>query len=370
MNEQRIVYLCPTLLHLMNCIVTQMTVNRGIPADIVFQNITDFSEISKKLMKHSVFENCYHWKVLDEMMQYKKFSEKQKKEIEHHPSDLFSVPQFAKRYTDLCINADSFAAKFFYYSLLEQGMRPAVHFVSEGTGTYALDFANTARDKMDHDFYGEKAFLKNVRNIYLYRPELYAGNAPFLNLVQLPDYSKLPSEVHEIIEDVFGKAEPVEEKLIFFEGVFHGDGYLTNEMDLFLAIADHIGKENIIVKRHPRNTTDRFTPLGFKVMSKQNIPWEVMIKDLDFTHKALVSVASFTCFSAMEMYGKTSYSILLEDALEGRVGFLEDDGYKCFFRKAEDYFNSQKIVSWRPSSRRELELVLDVVGEKIGGWNR
>lgn len=371
MSDKRIVYLCPTLLHLMNCIVTQMTVNKDIPADIVFEDTADFSQISERLMKHSVFENCYRFEFLEAKEEYRALPEEKQREVEHKPSLVYSIPDFPHKYTDLCVNIDSYAPKFFYYGLLEKGMENIkIHFISEGTATYALDFSNTARDKMDHKYYGDRAFLKNLGNMYAYKPELYTGGSKIINLVALPDYSTLSEDIHNIISDVFGKAEPIKEKLIFFEGTFFGDGYLADEMNLFMWIADHIGKDNIIVKRHPRNPIDRFTPMGFKVMPNQTLPWEVMIKDVDFSDKVLVSVASFTCFSSMEMYGRKCRSVLLEDIMQGRVGFLQDPGYRRFFKKAEGIFNSEEIVSWRPRSKRELEIVLDVIGEKIGGWNK
>lgn len=369
MAEQRIVYKCSTLLSLMNSIVAQLTVNKGIPADMVLEDTTDFSEIAPRLMAHSLFENIYLLKILERKTEYRNLNSADRRRVDRKPSSFFSFPDFTHTYTDYCTNLDSYTSKLFYYGLVEKGMCPNVHFVGEGTSTYALDFLNTKRDNMDHAFYKDKAFLKNVRNVYLYQPDLYTGGSKLVTLVPLPLFSSLPSEVHEIIDDVFGTAVPVREKLIFFEGTFWGDGMLVNEMDLFLAITQHVGKENVIVKRHPRNAIDRFTPMGFKVMPQQNIPWEIMIKNIDLSRKALVSVASFTCFSAMEMYGRISRSVLLKDLLRGRVPFLKDPGYQRFFKTAEKYFNGQERLSWTPRSINELKLVLDIVGEKIGGWN-
>ena len=368
MERKRFVYLCPTLLSLMNSIVTQLTVNKYYPADIVFEDTSDFSEISRKLMKHGIFENCYFYDFLEGKAKYSAMMQEEKHKVDRKPSRLFRLPAFVHTYSDLCVNLDSYAPKFFYYGLLEKGMSPKVHFVSEGTATYSMDFANTMNDKMDHDHYGEKAFLKNIQNVYMYKPELYTGGADFITLVNLPEYSTLPEEVHNKIAEIFGTPDPIQEKLIFFEGAFWGDGMLVDELELLFAIADHIGKENIIIKRHPRNTIDRFTPLGFKVMPNQTLPWEVMIKDIDLSEKVLVSVASFTCFSAMEMYGRISRSLLLQNIMRGRVYFLENAGYKRFFRTAEQLFNAEKIVSWNPKSIREMKIALDIIGEQIGGW--
>lgn len=370
MEEKRIVYLVPTLLHLMNCIVTQMTVNKDYPADIVFEDVTDFSAISERLEGLGVFEHVYHFPFRRCREEHDGLTDKAAKtEASHNPTRFFDFPPFAKPYTDLCVNIDSFAPKYFYYGLLAMGMTPTIHFVSEGTGTYALDFANTSRDNMDHAWHGERAFLKNIGNTYMFSPELYTGGSELVRPVQLPSIGTLGDEVHAVLETVFGKAEPVKEKVIFFEGTFWGDGMLTDEMKLFLAIANQVGKENIIVKRHPRNTVDRFTPMGFKVMPQQTIPWEVMIKDIDLSQKLLISVASFTCFSSFDMYGRDSYSLLLKDLMNGRVYFLEDAGYRRFFTTAERTFNRERVISWTPASLNELHLVLDVVEKKIGGYD-
>lgn len=368
MPERRIAYLCPTLLHLMNCIITQLTVNKEIPADLIVEDVTDFSEITKRLMKYPVFENCYTFPYKANIAKYWELTGLKRRWASVHPEEIFPFPDFPKKYTDLCVNIDSYPPKFFYYGLRNKHMSPTIHFVSEGTGSYSLDFSNTTDDGMLHAWAGKKAFLKNIGNLYVYKPELYTGRSELVNKVQLPQYSTLDDSVHQMITDVFGQADPIHEKVIFFEGMFWGDNFLTDEIELLLAIADHVGKENIIIKRHPRNTMDRFTPLGFKVMANQTIPWEVMIKDIDLSQKVLVSVASFTSFSAMELYDRSSYSILLKDLMRGRVAFLENPGYKRFFQKAETVFNSEAIYSWSPESINELHLSLDILSDKVGGW--
>ena len=367
MNE-RIVYLCSTPVHLMNCIVAQMTVNREFPADIVLQNVTDFSELRPRLQRCRVFEEIYDFDTLRGNERLHELTGEERAASVHRPSELYPMPELKAGCTVLCANLDSNATRFFYYGLLEKGLSPRVDFVSEGTSTYAMDFCNTERDGLDHAHYGEGAFLKHIGKLWCYRPELYTGGSELPELMELPVYDALPEEVRAVISDVFGTTAPIREKLIFFEGTFWGDGMLTDEIRLFLAIADHIGRENVIVKRHPRNTVDRFTPLGFKVMERQTVPWEVMIKDEDLSHKVLVSVASFTGFSALEMYGRPSLSLLLKDVMRGKVSFLEDPGYRRFFQQAEQVYNRERVTSWSPKSMNELEMTLDVLEQKVGGW--
>lgn len=368
MSGQRIVYLIPTLLHLMNCIVTQKTIFKDQPADVVFQDIFTFPEICERVKKAGIFENVYVFNIKEEKNAYRAMNSFERHKVERKPSKLFSLPDLIHEYTDLCINNDSFAAKFFYYALIEKGMTPKIHFINEGTSTYALDFENTRTDRMDHNYYGSKQFIKNIGNVYLYKPEMYTGGSSLVHPLPLPAYGQLDDTIKETLDFVFGHAQPFKEKVVFFEGTFWGDGMLTNEIQLFLKIADYVGKENIIVKRHPRNPVDRFTPLGFHVMPEQSIPWEIMIKDIDLSKKLLISAASFTCFSAQEMYQRTSYSLLLYNLLRGKVYFLGNPGYKRFFTKARKTFNSYEVVSREPGSESELYVALDALSNKIGGF--
>lgn len=368
MSSRRIAYFVPTLLHLMNCIITQETIFKEESADIIFQDVFTFNEIRDRVREAGIFENVYTFNTVQERAKYRAMSGNERHKVERNPALLFTFPSFAQEYTDLCVNIDSWASKSFYYGLINLGMLPKIHFVSEGTGTYALDFENTRTDKMDHEYYGTKSFLNNIGNTYLYKPELYTGGSKLIQPVALPYYDELDESVRKKLDFIFGQAQPFKQKVIFFEGAFWGDGMLTNEIRLFMDIAHHVGKENIIVKRHPRNPVDRFSPLGFSVMSEQSIPWEIMIKDIDLSKKLLISVASFTCYSAQEMYQRTSQAILLHKLLKGKVYFLENPGYKRFFFNAGKVFNANEIVSREPKTQYELHIALDAISNKIGGF--
>ena len=138
----------------MNCIITQKTIYKTEPADIVFQDVFAFPEVRKRVKEAGIFENVYTFDTIQGRNKYREMSDSEKRRVDHNPSLLFSFPEFKQEYTDLCVNIDSWASKFFYYGLVNLGMVPQIHFVSEGTGTYALDFENTRIDKMDHEYYG------------------------------------------------------------------------------------------------------------------------------------------------------------------------------------------------------------------------
>ena len=355
---KRNLYLCSQLLNLYNSIVLQSTAEAGTAADLVLADTSDFSQIQERLAAHGLFENIYQFNVLGRLNQIKAEGREALQAAGEDPLGSFMLPELTHTYTDLYVHLDSYAAKFFYYALVKQGMHLQVHFVNEGSASYAMDFSNTVSDAILHEQYGEDAFLNRIGNLWVYEPELYVGGVEKLVLKTLPKAATEDKALRALLRDVFGAARPIAQKVIYFEGTFAGDGMLVNEMDLVNAVAKAVGKENMIVKRHPRNPRDRFSPAGFQVMENQNVPWEIMLLDLDIADKLLVSVASFAGIAPMEMYGMAPYTLLLNKLLLGRVYFLESPGYKRFFDQAISIYNRDQTRIWRPESMIELETVL------------
>ncbi len=360
----RRLYLCPTLLHLFNCLVLEYSFENHEEADLFLSDASDFTEKVEPLRACGLFNRVHLLEINERLEALKAMpSKEEKREIMTHPGDYFTqvaqlIADEELNYQELYTNQDSYLAKAVYYCLVERGMRPVVHFVDEGTASYAIDLNNTRNDWLPHAHYGDGRIDKNLGQLWLYLPELYTGGVNRLKLMKLPYSVKEDHQLQALLHNVYGTIPQFKQKVVYFEGTFMGDGILTNEMQLLNFIVDKVGKENIIIKRHPRNPIDRFTPMGFAVMENASVPWEIMLMDMDVSKKILISVASFTCLSPMEMYGRETNAILLEPLLLGRVYFLQSEGYKKFFKKAISLFNEEKQLIWRPENYEELSCVL------------
>ena len=366
----RRLYLCPTLLHLFNCIVLEHSFEDHENADLWLSDVTDFSEKVAPLQESGLFHRVHLLTISEKLEALKSIDEKEeKREIMRHPMAYFTqvaelIADEDLVYDELYSNQDSYLAKAIYYCLVERGMRPVVHFVSEGTASYAIDLSNTANDWLPHDYYGARRFVNNLGELWTYVPELYSGGVSSLEQKQLPFSMVNNEELRSILRNIYGKVSPFKQKIIYFEGAFMGDSILTNEMNLFLHIADKVGKENLIVKRHPRNLVDRFTPLGYAVMDNATVPWEIMLMDMDVTDKLLISIASFTCISPMEMYGMETSSILLQPLLLGRAYFLQGAAVKVLKKSIKHFGNMGHMVR-SPETYEELDATLDYLGVAI-----
>lgn len=360
----RRLYLCPTLLHLFNCLVLEYSFENHEEADLFLSDASDFTEKVEPLRACGLFNRVHLLEINERLEALKAMpSKEEKREIMTHPGDYFTqvaqlIADEELNYQELYTNQDSYLAKAVYYCLVERGMRPVVHFVDEGTASYAIDMNGTRNDWLPHAHYGDGCIDKNLGQLWLYLPELYSGGMKNLELKKLPYSANDNQELRDLFVNIYGKIPSFSQRVVYFEGTFMGDGMLTNEMNLVLKIAELVGKENMIIKRHPRNPIDRFSPMGFAVMDGISVPWEIMLMNTDVSNKILISVASFTCLSPMEMYNKPMKAILLESLLLGRVYFLQSQGYQAFFEKAIKLFNEERQTIWCPSNYEELEYVI------------
>lgn len=179
---------------------------------------------------------------------------------------------------------------------------------------------------------------ESVENFYCFYPEFYNGN---LKAVQIPKI-QLNSEIGELLCEIFDikkEALVYDEKYIFFASVgdFEG-GKKIGEVKTALALAEKVGKENVLVKVHPRDTTDNFAAAGLKVDTRSSVPWEAIQLNYDFADHVFLTSSSGSVLSV---------NMLLEPKNRPETYFLypmmDTDGNTCMttaIETAERLFNS------------------------------
>ncbi len=358
MNERRSLYLCRTLPGLMNSVVARLTAQGDGPADLLLEDDGRFSAFAPELESSGVFGRVLRVSSPDLIY------DSQRARAGEEPSALFSAG-LAGGYTDLWVNSDSPALKSLCRVLRERGERPALRFVMEGPGAYLQNFEGLLQAADGPEEPGSPCECSAA---YLYHPGLRARGPADPEPLRLPPLSGLSEGNRRLLDGIFGKARPIREKLIFFEAPFWGEGALTNEADLFLTVAEIVGKEDLIVLRHPQSPVDRFTPLGYRAADPAGLPWEIRLKDEDLGQKALVSADVLPCFSAWDLCEAPPCTVLLTGMLRGTADPFGSPERRRFFLEAQRYFNSGGAAIWSPETLPQLRAALEIVEEKIGGW--
>ena len=102
----------------------------------------------------------------------------------------------------------------------------------------------------------------------------------------------------------------LKEKYIFFASSSDIDGNSFGETNIILKIAELVGKDNFIVKCHPRDNRNIFENYGIKVFKENNIPWEVIQIINDYSDKVFLTVTS-GAFITVESWLQSKNKFLL-----------------------------------------------------------
>ena len=144
-------------------------------------------------------------------------------------------------------------------------------------------------------------FIKAFDCFYCFYPELYKGE---LNKAQVPLIEE-GSETVKMIQSAFNfinDADDYSEKYIFFTSVFDFEGeHPIGEYELACKIAKIVGKDNLLIKTHPRDRRTVYSDNGFKVDKNSSIPWEAIQLSGDFGDKVFLTASSGSVLSGSFM---------------------------------------------------------------------
>lgn len=247
------------------------------------------------------------------------------------------------------------------YNYIRRYMNPKVKVFS-----YEDGYGSLCDDWMFHVAEVEKSsirkwFDRKILNLW-YTPESYAGY-----YISRPDYLmiKIPCSVIKIdsfeknnvgflkkINFIFGyeygKVGNYSNKVIYFEESTQVEGIDFNgDVEVINKIAGFVGKENIIVKQHPRNTKNRFKELGYLTDSNVGVPWEVILLNQDISNSVLIAIGSSTIIMSDMFSNINGKSIYLEKFMDNSLlkschkDFHDKnygDGDKIYMPKSEEEF--------------------------------
>lgn len=182
------------------------------------------------------------------------------------------------------------------YSLLSRvnnGIKMSLF--EEGVLSYGIRFSETNGRKLIEQarrIQGKKNVSDGAYQFYCYYPRLYKGP---LKPVGVPVISP-GSECTSILKKLFDlNADTLRypQKFIYFSSVYDFEcGKPIGEFELVKRIADLVGKDNLIIKTHPRDTRTVYRDYGLSVDKNSGIPWEAIQLSADFSDKVFMTATS------------------------------------------------------------------------------
>ena len=140
--------------------------------------------------------------------------------------------------------------------------------------------------------FGRKEPAYASRFLYCFYPNVYAGE---LEPIQIPRI-KRGSECANILQQIFGLDSSkldYHEKYIFFTSVYDFEGGKPiGEYEVACQVADLVGKDNLLIKVHPRDIRTIYADNGFHVDKNSAVPWEAIQLTGDFSDKVFLTATS------------------------------------------------------------------------------
>ena len=204
----------------------------------------------------------------------------------------------------------------------------------------------------------KKHASKYIKGLYLFEPELcmWDDKIPTLPMKKIDRNNiALLNTLNEMfrydqLEDTYS------EKYIFFEESYSVENTQVNDIALVEHIAETVGKENIKVKIHPRNTINRFKKLGYKTNVNTFIPWELIMLNEGMEDRALISIASGSIANPYIIMGMKTKSVVLMKCAQGDFG-ANGNIYNEFLY--ENIYAKNPEIFFVPSNLNDLDEIVN-----------
>lgn len=352
----RILFVCNTLYQIIGaCCIRKMFATAE--AEIVLSDhSTANKDICDNIQREGILFNKAYYVETKYLYEYDaSISRKKKNQLLKEKNTVLSMLNLSNKYDMFfCANAEPFTERIVNY-VKNTNSNVIINWFEDGLSAYYYDqcyFPNFIRKIKCR---AKKILLKvytltaYVDNYYVFKPENLEWK-PKAKVKKIEPISKELAIELGVIFNISQCTDEYREKYIFFEDGAQ-DWEKAADVKLMNMIAEKIGKDNIIVRIHPRNPVNRFKEAGFKTTHDTSIPWEIIAANIDIENKVL-----------MTMYSQCVVTPDILMGIKGKVISLAmlDSEYKSIHHEVYDYmkqvyFEKDKEHYIVPESMEEFE---------------
>ena len=371
----QILFRCVTLYHLFTVINLKLQKYNRRGALLILSGDMDWGNIPEKLESLELFTRILVSTTTKDSGEYYKVDKYVRYDSAKKPSESFVLYggdkaelEFVDKYgpvSEVFFALSYHLEKYLYYHMVnKQTFAPRVHIYEEGTASYVLNYHHSnLNDCLDHKFYKNNDYVSHICELLVYCPLCITNKYPF-PVNSIPKINSKSRKMKDLFEMVFGSIDVPSEKYIYFDSPDLAENYVSDGIDILDRIASVVGKENIIVKLHPRNLIDRYSVRGYKVMGGCKIPWELVHFSEGSERKCYISEFSTASITADSIFGCKVCSInifkLLVDPSKNFL--LSKPNFDKYYSAYLHVANGDMDVVYTPKTMDELERCLLLIG--------
>ena len=251
------------------------------------------------------------------------------------------------------------------YELLQRNRKLRIVMYDDGMGTYAGDshVLNTTNPrKKAEKLLGWDLYRPERMEYQVYEPELFSQPDRYAAcpVKQMP--KPADPETMAVIARVFGitAEDAIGEKVIVFDPLRSTErrDILPQLDNCYQEITAVFGKENVVIKPHPRS--EKTPDTDARIYTGTGIPMEALYAGMeDLEERLLITYASTAVFTPKMLFGKEPRVIALFRIFDGETG----SEWQTQFDKIRSLY-SDKGRMMAPKDRRELTILLQEICRK------
>lgn len=369
MNEKNILCICDTPLQLLNMINVIITYYNGFKYDLIITDeIKNYEILIKNIKSTNFFDNIY---LVKEDFKSTVDSEK------NYLKKISALFLYAKRIKKQHNTQKKYDKIFFWGTdwlniFIEKQTKKSKNcefiWVDEGTASYSTHGLFWKKNIFQRFVYLLNPYqifkiifglnLTHKTSIqYLYKPEIADYNVPFKRKsIPLLNSDKQKADLFKKIFG-FDNNNFIKEKYIYFDGAGDVDGLYGNDKELLNLVAECVGKENLLVKVHPRSSIDYYKKNGFHYNTNVSIPWEIYCLDQEqLKGKVLISIFSTAILSPYIYFG-------LKNKVVSLIEMFDNSSYSGYYKYLTDFikikiFKQNEDIYLLPKNLDELQNLL------------
>ena len=236
------------------------------------------------------------------------------------------------------------------------------YIIEDGAGVCVSDW-KTVSEKWNY-IRGFNKIYDDVKGLYLYTPDLMCVELGY-EMHVLPKVDKDDPKLVAFYNKIFDyDADYKFPDFVFVEQSFPVDRIKNNDFDFMRSTSNIVGYENLFIKIHPRNRTNRSFSYGLSKPIECAWPFEVMLLNCNDEKKTFITVNSGSLISSRVLFQQEIRTIFLYKAVTGAIHYPHSTKIFTEYmdKFAEKYKSTNLIV---PQTLEQYEDILMLIKKEL-----
>ena len=328
MSKKRIICLCTTYFQMITAIQMRRTLFSGDEFSVVMTDGSNGSQqVSERLRETGIFDEVFFvTRARGAMAEFKSVSQKAERFLNYFVKGSY-VSYLTKPY-DLFLAYNFNWYAFMMFNALQQDNRDIkVAKFEEGILSYFVD-----DHRFEYDYFLKIKKIKRIlrqpvmfdklHTFYCFYPEFYDGQLSTAKIPPLEHDDAWMRDTLCYLFDVDAEKLVYDRKFLYFASMLDSEVVKgeSGEFEILKSIVDVVGKDNIMVKLHPReNAPERYRELGVAIDTNSDVPFEVIQLVKDFSDKVFITCLSSSTINLATILPRRSKTYLTYGMLPEKV---------------------------------------------------